>query len=197
MKREEFLEQLRKSLQGLPKEDIEDRINFYNESISDRMEDGKTEEEAIADIGSVDEVVKKVANETPLNKLVKERIRPKRRLRGWEIAIIASTFPFWLPFLITFLVLLFVGFILIWTGVIVAYSVETGLVASSMMGIAGFTASFMNGNFNTYYLGISLASFGAAILLGFGCVGITKANIKLSKLIVLGIKSWFIRKGDK
>ena len=56
MKREEFLAELRKSLAGLPKEDIEDRINFYDESISDRMEDGKTEEEAIADIGSVDDV---------------------------------------------------------------------------------------------------------------------------------------------
>lgn len=196
MNREEFLNQLRASLAGLPKEDIEDRISFYNESISDRMEEGKTEEEAIADIGSVDDVVKDIASKTPMTKLVKEKIRPRRALRGWEIAIIICSFPFWFPLLMTGFSLVLVGIILVWVGVIVCFAVETALAASFFAGVAAFTASLMAGEPSLLYAGIALLSLGGAILLAFGCSGIIKATVKLSKVIVLGIKSWFIRKGD-
>ena len=196
MKREEFLAELRKSLAGLPKEDIEDRINFYDESISDRMEDGKTEEEAIADIGSVDDVVKEIAKKTPMTTLVKEKIRPKRKLSGWEILVLALGFPLWFPLLLTFFILVLVGILLIWIGVIVSYSVEIALVGSFFTGIAASTASMLAGEPNILYFGIILSSLGLAIFLGFGCVGIVKATAKLSKNIILGIKSWFIKKGD-
>ncbi len=197
MKREEFLAQLRTSLAGLPKEDIEDRINFYDESISDRMEDGMTEEEAIADIGSIDDVVKQVAQKTTLTTLVKERYRPKRGLRGWEIVLLILGFPLWFPLLITFFVLVMVAILLVWIGVIVSYVTEIALSASFFTGVAASTAALMNGDFPIFYIGIALMSLGGAIFLAFGCSGITKATAKLSKAIILGIKSWFIRKGDK
>ena len=196
MNREEFLSQLRQSLRGLPKEDIEDRINFYNESISDRMEEGKSEEEAIADIGSVDSVVKDIAQKTPMKTLVKEKMRPKRSLRGWEILVLVLGFPLWFPLLITFFVLVMVGIMLIWIGVIVSFTVELALSASFFAGTAAFTASLLAGEPSVLYIGIALTSLGAAIFLAFGCSGIVKATAKLSKAIILGIKSWFIRKGD-
>ena len=40
---------------------------------------GKTYEEAVAAIGTVDEIVKQVIAETPLAKIAKERIKSKRR----------------------------------------------------------------------------------------------------------------------
>ena len=196
MNREEFLSQLRQSLRGLPKEDIEDRINFYSESISDRMEEGKSEEEAIADIGSVDSVVKDIAQKTPMKTLVKEKMRPKRSLRGWEILLLVLGFPLWFPLLITFFVLVMVGIMLVWVGVIVSFTVELALSASFFAGTAAFTASLLAGEPGILYLGIALTSLGAAIFLAFGCSGIVKATAKLSKAIILGIKSWFIRKGD-
>ena len=196
MNREEFLSQLRQSLRGLPKEDIEDRINFYSESISDRMEEGKSEEEAIADIGSVDSVVKDIAQKTPMKTLVKEKMRPKRSLRGWEILLLVLGFPLWFPLLITFFVLVMVGIMLVWVGVIVSFTVELALSASFFAGTAAFTASLLAGEPGILYLGIALTSLGAAIFLAFGCSGIVKATAKLSKSIILGIKSWFIRKGD-
>ena len=48
MNKQEFLDELRKGLCGLPSEDIEERINFYSEMIDDRMEEGLTEEESVA-----------------------------------------------------------------------------------------------------------------------------------------------------
>ena len=61
MTKNDFLNELRKGLRGLSKEDIEERVNFYSEMIDDMVEDGKTEEEAIGEIGSVDDVIRTIA----------------------------------------------------------------------------------------------------------------------------------------
>ena len=82
MKKEQFLDELRNKLKGLPKEDLDDRILFYEEAIDDRMADGKSEEEAVADLGSIDWIVNEIAKDVPLTKLVRERVKPKRSLRG-------------------------------------------------------------------------------------------------------------------
>ena len=68
----EFLNELERKLKGLPKQDIEDRLSFYSEMIDDYIEDGLTIEEAINKIGSSDEIVSKIVNETSLTKLSKK-----------------------------------------------------------------------------------------------------------------------------
>ena len=50
--------------------------------IDDRIEDGLSEEEAVGEIGPVDSVVSQIIADTPLPKLVKERVRSNRSLRG-------------------------------------------------------------------------------------------------------------------
>ena len=49
----EFILSLSRALQGLPQSDVTERLEFYNEMIDDRIEDGLSEEEAVAAIGSV------------------------------------------------------------------------------------------------------------------------------------------------
>ena len=56
MNKQEFLAQLRKGLSGLPQDDIEERLTFYSEMIEDQTEEGLSEDEAVAQIGSVDEM---------------------------------------------------------------------------------------------------------------------------------------------
>ena len=193
----EFLTALREQLVGLPKEDIEERISFYEEMINDRIDEGKSEEEAVADIGTVDEVVKEIAGDTKLVTLVKHKMTPKRSLRGWEIAIIIGSFPFWLPIVIVSFVLALVGFILLWTLVIVSYTVETALWASSAVSAFSFIMSAINGTPNFLMLGMSIMAAGGAILMIFACFGSTKLTIGLTKRMMIGIKSAFIRKGGK
>ena len=43
-----FLLSLNEKLAGLPKNEIEEHLNFYVEMIEDRIEDGMPEEEAVA-----------------------------------------------------------------------------------------------------------------------------------------------------
>ena len=54
MNKRDFIESLRAKLLGLPKQEVEERLAFYGEMIEDRKEEGLTEEQAVAAIGSVD-----------------------------------------------------------------------------------------------------------------------------------------------
>ena len=62
MSKQEFLTQLRKALSGLPQNDIEERIEFYSEMIEDRIDEGLSEGEAIAAVGTVEELNEKAGN---------------------------------------------------------------------------------------------------------------------------------------
>ena len=100
MGKAEFMETLRKRLAGLPQAEIEERLAFYNEMIDDRIEDGLTEEEAVAEVGPVEDVVNQIMSEIPLTALVREKVRPKRTLRVWEIILLVLGSPIWLSLLI-------------------------------------------------------------------------------------------------
>lgn len=196
MTKNEFLTSLREKLQGLPKEDIDERLNFYEEAINDRIDDGKSEEEAVADLGTVDQIVEEIAKDTKLFKLVKERMKPKRRIRGWEIAIIICSFPFWFPFVIVGLVLGLVFYFLIWVGVIVSYSCETAFVGGSITSGLAFLGYLSEGEMNLSALGCSIACAGLALLFVPACIYATKGTIKFSRFLFTKIKAAFIRKGE-
>ena len=195
MTREQFLNQLREKLSGLPSEDIEDRISFYYEMIDDMMDEGKTEEEAVAEIGSVDDVVYEIAQETPLVKIVKERIKPKRRLAAWEIVLLVLGFPLWFPLALTALILLLVAYILFWVFVIVAYAVEASLIVGSVAFIIVAFVNLFNGGSFAIPMGIALLCGGGGALFFFACWYITKGTIALHKKIFTSIKAKFIKKG--
>ena len=53
----EFLEKLRNALFGLPNDDIEERIAFYNEMIDDKIEEGLSESQAVSEMGSIERII--------------------------------------------------------------------------------------------------------------------------------------------
>ena len=191
MNKQQFLDELRSKLVGLPDEEIENRISFYEEMINDRIDEGKSEEEAINEIGTVDEVVREIAKDTPLVSLVKHKMKPKRRLRGWEVMLVIFSFPFWLPVVITAIALTFAAIVVMWSGAIAVYAVEVSMIVTAFWGVGGFIASGMT---DTYYLGAALLGFGGSILMVFACVGVTKGMCRLTRFMIIGIKSAFIRK---
>ena len=194
MNKKEFIEELRVRLSGLPKDDLENRLSFYEESINDRMSDGKTEEEAIKDLGTIDEIVIQVAEETSIVKLVKEKVKPKKKIKVWEIALIICGFPVWFSLLLTASVLLLVGYLLTWVFTIVSYIVETSFAVASVIKLIAFCAYVFDGKIDLLSLGASIGCLGAAILFAFACYYITKGNIKLSKNIFIWIKKGFMRR---
>ena len=192
MKKKEFLKELEKNLKGLPQRDIDERIEFYSEMIDDRIEDGKTEEEAVKEIGSIDGVVSDIAKDTSIVKLVKNKMATKRSISGAGILLIVLGFPLWLPLLIVFLTLVLVLFVVLWALVIVTYAVEAAFIGSAGMSIAMAFAQMADGVSIKASVGMAMGFAGAAMLFIFVCILATKVTFKMNKNILLGIKKAFI-----
>ena len=98
MRKQEFLQELRDGLAGLPQNEIEKRVAFYAEMIDDRVEEGLSEEEAVAAVGTVYEIVLQAAEEFP--EQVSVRIKPKRKLSAMAIVLLILGSPVWFSLLI-------------------------------------------------------------------------------------------------
>ena len=196
MNKQEFLAALRKGLSGLPEEEIESRANFYGEMIDDRVEDGLTEEAAIQGIGSVEDVVAQITAETPLAKLVKERVKPKRRLKGWETALLIIGSPVWVPILIALFAVAFSLWIVLWSLVICLYAIAVSFAASAVWAIVSGIVQITTGSAASGWLNIGsgLLLAGLAILMVFACIAATKGAARLTGKIIFGIKSMLMGK---
>ena len=196
MTKQEFLTALQKKLSGLPKQEIEERLTFYGEMIDDRMEDGRTEEEAVSAIGSVDVVAEQIIAEIPLAKIAKERIKPKKRLRVWEIVLLALGSPIWLSLLIAAVAVILSLYVVLWSLIASLWAVFAALVASSVgCVIAGiFWAFCENGWMGIVIVGAGLTCAGLSIFLFFGCKEATRGILLLTKKIAVDIKKCFVRK---
>lgn len=65
MNKEVFLSELETKMRGLDEIDVKGALDYYREMIEDRMEDGMSEEEAVASLGSVDEMLFEVKKFLP------------------------------------------------------------------------------------------------------------------------------------
>lgn len=65
MTRDEFLNRLGELLACLPADQVKETQEFYAEAIADRMEDGMTEAEAVAAMGTPGEVAEATLDELP------------------------------------------------------------------------------------------------------------------------------------
>lgn len=196
MRKQEFLCALKKRLSGLPKQDVEDRLNFYSEMIDDRTEEGWTEEEVISDIGSVDEISTQIIADIPFTKIATERVKPKKRLKMWEIALLAIGSPIWLSLAIAAFAVLLSLYAVLWSLIVSVWAAFASLAAGAVGGVvAGISFAFRgNGLTGIAVIGAGIVCAGLAIFLFFGCKTATNGIIYLSQKIALGIKKCFIKK---
>lgn len=194
MDKTQFLEELKRRLSGLPQSDLDERLLFYSEMIDDRVEDGLTEEEAVAGIASVDEIVEQIMAETPLSMLVKERIQQRRGLKAWEILLLVLGSPVWLPLLIAAFAVSLSLYIVLWAVLISLWAVDLSLAVSTVGGLFMAVFDLIRGNSagGAFMLGTALVCAGLAILLFFGCLELSKGLLRLTKKLLLGIKTMFI-----
>lgn len=199
MRKQEFLDALRSGLSGLPQGDIDERLSFYSEMIDDRMEEGLSEEDAVAGVGSVDEIVAQTISDTPLTKLVKEKVKPNRTLKTWEIVLLIVGAPLWFPLLIAALSVCFAFYVTVWSFIIAFWAIELAFIAGALGCIAAAVIFTLQG-----YPLSGLAALGAGLLLAgvsvfafFGFLAATKGILTLTKKVALSVKSLFIKKEGK
>lgn len=196
MKKKEFLDKLKNSLNGLPKEDIEERLAFYSEMIDDRIEEGLSEEDAVKDIGSVDEIVSQIIIDTPFSKIVKEKVKRKRKLSGLEIALIIIGSPIWVSLLVSlFAVVVSLYAVVFSVGVSLWAVFLSCAVSAPCLSLVGVIYAISgNALSGLFLLGCGIALVGLSIIFYFIDKCYTKISAKFPKAFIIGIKKLFIKK---
>ena len=198
MTKNEFLIKLMKGLSRLPQPEIEERAAFYNEMIDDRMEEGLTEEEAVAAIGSVDDILDQILAETPMITLIKEKLKSKRKLQVWEIVLLSVGSPIWISFIAVIFAVAISLYASLWAVTISLWSFPIAFIAGSLICVAEFIICLFVGKAATAWmaLGIGFVCVGFGILFLYACKYITKFAILLTKKLTLFIKKCFTKKEE-
>lgn len=99
MKKDEFLAELRANLKKkhVPKNSIDDALAYYDEAIHDRMEDGMSEEKAVAAMGSIDDAVQSALESMPAFLRATQRIRSDSVLMSITIVLLVIGAIVWIP----------------------------------------------------------------------------------------------------
>ena len=192
----QFLSALRHRLSALPTAEVEERLAFYSEMIEDRIEDGLSEEEAVAAIGTVEEVAQRIAEDIPFIKFTQATLRPPRRRKGWEIALLIIGSPLWFSLLLAAAAVVMSLFISLWA-VVISLWAAFGVLAGCAAGcIGGGVCIILSGHLShgLCCIGTGLICGGLAILWFFVCRAATKGLVWLIKRSVSPIKRSFIRK---
>lgn len=189
MNKQEFLDILRQGLSLLPDNETEERLSFYREMIEDRVEDGLTEEEAIREIGTPEEILARILVDMAPVKTVKKKAESKRRFCWWEILLLILGSPIWLSLLLAAFAVVLSLYAVLWSVVISLWAVE-----ASFWGVAfGATVGGIGMAFGGYVLtglavlGAGMACAGLSVFLFFGCTAATKGTLLLTRKIGAGI----------
>ena len=194
-----FILSLSDRLSGLPREDLEERLNFYSEMIDDRMEEGLSEEDAVAAAGSVDEIAEEILSEISFTKLAKERIKRKRSLRAWEILLLALGSPIWLALGIAAFAVILSVYAVLWALIATVWAVFGALAGCGVGFIAGGVLFSALGKWIAALamIGGGLVCAGLSCFSFFGALAATKGAVKLTGKIAIGIKKCFVGKEKK
>ncbi len=198
MTKQEFLRELENGLSGLPRAEINEYIGFYSEMIDDYIEDGFSEQDAVAAAGSLEKIAEDIIADTPITKLVKEKIKPKKKLGAWAITLIALGSPIWLALLIAAFAIVLAFYIALWAVVIALWAAFVSVLASGFGGVAGgvFLICSKSGLSGLFLIGAGLVCIGISILLFFLCKLATKGVILLLNQFVRLIKNKIAKRGD-
>ena len=203
MRKNEFINAIRGSLRGYPHNEVENSIEFYSEIIDDRVENGMTEEEAVASLGDLDMIIKNIKVDMPLKSVIKERVKENKEERirenkhvsaGMIILLILGA-PLWVPLALTAFILFFVFYMLLWVFDIVIFAVSIALAAALAGGVIGGVINFIAGNPGTgiAFIGVGIAALGLAIFLFMAGTGVAKANVSLTGSFLRGTKRKILR----
>jgi len=205
-----FLLELEKKLSGLPQQDIEEQLTFYCEMIEDRVEEGISEEDAVAQIGMVEDIAAQILSEHTVGapiygeemvtaeELPAAEEKVKHTFKTWELVLLIAGSPIWFSLLIAILAIGFSLFAAFWSIVISLWAVFASLVACAVaLPIAavyfictGYAYSGL------VVIATSLVCGGLGILFCYVCKCATKGMALVTKVAAISLIKCFRRKEE-
>lgn len=196
MTRDEFKSQLTSALRNVPTEEVQKTLDYYDEMIDDRIEDGMTEAEAIDSLESVSEIAKGVAAEIPMPVLIQNSVS-KRKVSWLSIVLIVLGSVVWLPLSLAIFSVIVSIYIVMWAVAAVLWCVFATFALCVPAGIIGAVAAPFTGGGVAGVCGmlaLCLLGGGLAILMFFASLYTTKGIVGLAKLFGRWLKSLFVHK---
>lgn len=182
MTKSEFLDCLGGLISEYPSDETNKSLDYYSEMIDDRIEDGMTEAEAIASLGSVHDIANQIKCELPLTTLVKQKALEKTKGEGipvWVIVLLVLGAPVWIPLAISISAVLLSIYITVWAVNFAFWVADLSIGISSIVTIFAAIISIFTGGFLSFliYLGGAIVLAGLAIILAIGCFYMSKGII--------------------
>lgn len=178
MNKAEFLNELTLCLQDMNDTERNKFVVYYDEMISDYMENGMKEEIAVNKIG----IPKKIAEELINNN---DNVRIDLPSSGNKVLYPVLTiigFPLWGSVLLSVILLVFSIYVMIWCVPFAAAAGSVGFLASSILGIIGSPfVMARNISVGMMQLGTGIASIGISLLLGIVTIQLSKKFVVITK----------------
>ena len=140
--------------------------------LEDRMEEGLSEEEAVSAAGPVSEIVAQAVADIPLARLARERIRPRRRPKAWEIVLLALGSPIWLSLGVAAIAVILAVYVSLWAVLVSLWAVFAALAVCAVGSVPACVILAAGGSGAP---GAAMLAVGI-VCAGFPCLCFTAAN---------------------
>lgn len=162
----------------MPEADKQGSVDYYAEMIDDRMEDGLSEEEAVAAIGDLEEIVQQILGETPRPPVVVEAAKKQRKVEPWMIVLLVLGAPLWIPLVAGVGSSVLGVYVSLWSVVIALYATAFALAVCAIgLLVAAFSLLWIR------QFGKGAVMVGGALV----CAGLTILIFLLSNLAAKGL----------
>jgi len=192
MTKQIFLDGLRAALASLPAPEIEKTLAYYEEMLNDRIEEGMSEEEAVASMEPVEILASRTINDTPIMHKAVRKAQKSGVSTALLIILAIIGFPIWFPLLCTIGAVIFAIIAVLFAVIITLIALVIGLGFGGIAAVIGaFVYVGSTGLSTLFIVGAGLLIIGIAILLFFPVMYLIKAIWAGIKAICRKISSWF------
>lgn len=178
MNKQDYLNDLRKKLKGIPKEDLEDAIRYYDELMSDM--DVSDSEDVSARLGSPKDVARSIIDETTVK--YAEEVQNSHKIKNsgkviWLTILGILSTPVSIPLAIALFAVSFVIFITLFAMYIAFFAAAIALCLGGLVtaGLAFIIPGVAN---KLAWCGLGVISAGLGLLLGYGLICLIKVVVK-------------------
>ncbi|WP_162163858.1 DUF1700 domain-containing protein [Acholeplasma hippikon] len=183
MNKQKFIRELQFNLSKFERSEVEEIINYYEELIADKMENGLSEEATIRSLGNITDII----NEMKMN-IVSKRIDTKKSnsTKNFLIILGICSTPILLPLGITFATLYFVMFIVL-LALILAFGVS-GIATIITVVFQGVSSLSIGGN-----VAHTSVQIGLGFIIGSILVLLSIYLNKITKYLLNQTNKWFTK----
>ncbi len=180
---------------------LKSRLLSMTNAFDDRIEDGMSEQEAVANLGEIERIAENIVTGISIPSLVKEKIKTSheksRNKTLWFVLAICG-FPVWVPLVIAFSAVILAVYVVIWSAIVTLYATLAALAVSGIGGIISGAVCCINADSATgiAVIGMSIASIGLFVMSFKPVLWITKKLIELTERFIKKIKSLFISRKE-